>query len=127
MFPRLFKSVAIRQFAFAASLVAAGTLALTAEAFAKSGRFASTGKYSVSGTVKVDDSGKITLSGFKSSRGPDVYVYVGNGSAKTRVAKLKRFSGAQSYKISPALAKKISTVHIYCKRFSSNFGTARLK
>ena len=57
MFPRLFKSVAIRQFAFAASLVAAGTLALTAEAFAKSGRFASTGKYSVSGTVKVDDSG----------------------------------------------------------------------
>ena len=113
---------------FALGLIAAPLAATVSFAADKKGSFSSAGsRYKVSGTATVSADGTIKLSGFKTSSGPDLYVYVGNGSAKTRVAKLKSFSGAQSYKISPALAKKISTVHIYCKRFSSNFGTARLK
>ncbi len=93
----------------------------------KKGSFRSTGKYSVKGSVKVSDKGKITLSGFRTTPGPDLYVYVGNGRASRRVAKLRRNSGTQTYSIPASVAKSISSVHIYCKRFSSNFGTARIK
>lgn len=93
----------------------------------KKGSFRSTGKYSVKGSVKVSSAGKITISGFKTTPGPDLYVYVGNGKASRRVAKLRRNSGTQTYSIPASVAKSISSVHIYCKRFSSNFGTARVK
>jgi len=92
----------------------------------KKGSFRSSGKYSVRGTVKVSMAGKITLSGFKTTSGPDLYVYVGKGRASRRVAKLRRTSGTQSYTIPASVAKSISSVHIYCKKFSSNFGTARV-
>ena len=100
----------------------------TIPAFAgdKKGSFRSTGKYSVKGTVKVSMGGKITLSGFRTSPGPDLFVYVGNGRASRKVAKLRRNSGTQTYSIPASVAKSISSVHIYCKKFSSNFGTARV-
>ncbi|MDD9910337.1 MAG: DM13 domain-containing protein [Ahrensia sp.] len=93
----------------------------------KSGSFRSVGNYSVRGTVKVSSSGKITLSGFRTSSGPDLFVYVGNGRPTRRVAKLRRFSGTQTYSIPASVAKSITSVHIYCKRFSSTFGTARIR
>ena len=61
---------------------------------------------------------------FKSSSGPDLYIYVGNGSPTKRIAKLKRNSGAQTYTFSGTAP--ISSVHVYCKRFSVGFGTAKL-
>lgn len=111
--------------ALAIVMAAAPALAFAAD---KSGSFRSTSaRYKVSGAVKVSANGTIRISSFRTSSGPDLYIYVGNGSASKRVAKLKRTSGTQTYKISPALAKSISSVHVYCKRFSTNFGTARVK
>ncbi|MEL6746146.1 MAG: DM13 domain-containing protein [Pseudomonadota bacterium] len=115
----------------AVSLGLALAVAPITSAFAqsKTGSFRSVGKYSVSGTAKVSISGnsaKITLSGFRTSPGPDLYVYVGKGSASRRVAKLRRNSGSQTYSLPASVAKSISSVHIYCKRFSSTFGTARV-
>ena len=102
----------------------ANGLALAAD---KTGSFRSNGSYKVSGKVTVKSDGTIRLRGFRTSSGPDLYVYVGNGSPSTLVARLKRNSGNQNYKISAALAKSISTVHIHCKKYSSLFGTARVR
>ena len=103
-----------------------GLFAVPAFAADKKGSFRSSGKYKVRGSVKVSMAGKITLSGFSTTQGPDLYVYVGKGRASRRVAKLRRSSGTQSYTIPASVAKSISSVHIYCKKFSSNFGTARV-
>ena len=94
------------------------------EAAGKKGNFASHKKYKVKGTATVSGS-SIKLSGFSTTPGPDLYVYVGNGRATKLVARLKRNSGSQTYSLPGA--DKYSTVHIHCKRFSSTFGTARLK
>lgn len=97
----------------------------SAEAAGKKGSFkADKSRYQVSGTATVNGD-KITLSGFKTSRGPDLYVYLGNGKATQKVALLKANSGNQTYTFKGA--SKYSTVHIHCKRFSVTFGTARLK
>lgn len=97
-------------------------------AASQSGKFKSLSRYSVKGTATVSQAnGKTTikLSGdFKSSSGPDLYIYVGNGSPTKRIAKLKRNSGAQTYTFSGTAP--ISSVHVYCKRFSVGFGTAKL-
>ncbi|MEL6505898.1 MAG: DM13 domain-containing protein [Pseudomonadota bacterium] len=121
---RAFTAMALA--AFATGLTAPVTSS-TAEAAGKKGTFKSQGRYSVRGSVTVSENGTIRLSGFRTSSGPDLYVYVGNGSPSRRIAKLRANSGTQTYKISPALAKSISSVHIHCKRFSSTFGTARVK
>ena len=120
----MFKSTKTLVLAFAAVATMATTHAAAA---AGKGSFKSHKKYSVSGTATLSASGKLTLSGFKTSSGPDLYVYVGNGSAKTRIAKLRKFSGSQTYKVPASIAKSATTVHIHCKRFSSTFGTARLR
>ncbi len=101
------------------------SLAFAAPALAKngSGSFSSHKAYKVSGTATVSGS-SLKLSGFRTSSGPDLYVYVGNGGPSKLVAKLKANSGSQSYTLP---AGNWSTVHIHCKRFNSTFGTARLK
>lgn len=105
----------------------AGTGTTIVEAADKNGTLKSaSSRYSVSGKVSVSANGTIKLTGFRTTPGPDLYVYVGNGSPSRRVAKLRANSGTQTYKISPALAKSISSVHIHCKRYSSTFGTARV-
>ena len=108
-------------------IVASPLIASAAFAADKKGSFRSNKSYKVSGRVTVDKNGTIRLTGFRTTSGPDLYIYVGNGSPTTRVAKLKRTSGNQTYKISASLAKSISTVHVHCKRYNSLFGTARVK
>ena len=92
----------------------------------KSGSFKGMGRYSVKGTAKVSMAGgktTITLSNdFRSSSGPDLYIYVGNGKPTKRIAKLKSFKSGQTYTFSGAA--NVSSVHVYCKRFSVGFGTA---
>ena len=118
----------------ALSLLVSGTVAASipfesAHAASKFGSFASQGKYRVSGGVTVTTSGgKTTVklaSNFKTSSGPDLYVYVGNGGPSKRIAKLRKFRGGQTYTFSGT--SPISSVHIYCKRFSVGFGSARLR
>ena len=116
----------------AIAIVVAGFAQFSAaQAASKKGSFSSHKSYKVKGTATVTESGGktiIKLSGFSTSPGPDLYVYVGKGSPSKRIAKLKANKGSQSYTL-PASIKlsSISTVHIHCKRFSSTFATARLK
>ena len=113
---------------FVVTLLAIFAVAHSAAYAAQSGKFKGMSRYSVKGTATVSmANGKTTikLSGdFKSSSGPDLYIYVGNGSPTKRIAKLKRFNGAQTYTFNGTAP--ISSVHVYCKRFSVGFGTARL-
>ncbi|MDA8870978.1 DM13 domain-containing protein [Rhizobiaceae bacterium] len=95
-----------------------------AAAATKSGNFASHKRYKVSGKATVTGN-KVTLSGFSTTPGPDLYVYVGNGRPTTSLGKLKRNKGTQSYTL-PAGVNP-SSVFIHCKRFSSTFGTAKLR
>ncbi|MEM1365709.1 MAG: DM13 domain-containing protein [Pseudomonadota bacterium] len=110
--------------------IAAGLAALAAipgTASAASGSFSGQGRYKVSGVAKLE--GRIlTLSGFSSSRGPDVFVHVGNGGPDHRVAKLKSFSGDQSYELPASInPASISSVHIWCRAFGVNMGQANLR
>ena len=101
----------------------------TAALAAGSGSFSGMGNYKVKGGVTVTQSGgKTTVklaSNFSSSSGPDLYIYVGTGSPSKRIAKLKKFKGAQTYTFSGTA--KVTSVHVYCKRYSVGFGTAKLK
>ena len=118
--------------ALATGAVALGaTFALASIAEAKSGSFRGQGRYKVSGTVSVVKSGgghALRLAGFRSSSGPDLYVYVGRGGPSRRIARLRSTSGSQTYRLPKGVGPDdISTVHIHCRRFSSTFGTARLR
>lgn len=101
-----------------------GLAAKAAQAMDRVGTFKGKGKYKVSGAATIR-ARQLLLGGFSSSRGPDVYVYLGNGSPKVRVAKLKSFSGAQSYNL-PANSSNYSTVFIYCVKYDVVMGSARV-
>ena len=90
---------------------------------AEAGSFRSHKNYKVSGTA-TKKGNKVTLSGFRTSSGPDLYVYVGKGSASRRVAKLRANSGTQSYTLP---AGDWTSVHIHCRKFNSTFGTASIR
>ncbi|MEO0636825.1 MAG: DM13 domain-containing protein [Pseudomonadota bacterium] len=101
--------------------------ALPVQALAASGNFSGKGRYKVSGTAKLEGR-TLTLSGFSTSRGPDVFVHVGNGSPDHRVAKLKSFKGDQSYQIPASIdPSTIRTVHIWCRAFGVDMGQASLR
>ena len=94
----------------------------------RQGAFKGEAGESVRGSVTVSSNGTIQFSsGFKSSDGPDLYVFLGNGRPTQQVAKLSRTSGSQSYKISASLSARYSTVFVHCKRFNHIFGRAKLK
>ena len=107
----------------AAIAISAAFIATAGLSAAEAGSFRSHKNYKVSGKA-TKKGNKVTLSGFRTTPGPDLYVYVGNGSASRRVAKLRANSGTQTYTIP---AGNWTTVHIHCKRFSSTFGTASIK
>ena len=114
--------------AAAVASLAIGQIAISDAA--QAGSFKSHKNYKVSGSAKLVKSGSgyaVRLSGFRTSSGPDLYVYVGKGGPSRRIAKLKRNSGTQTYKLPKGIGPgSISTVHIHCKRFNSTFGTASL-
>ena len=115
----------------ALAVAGAATLAFTAVAEAKSGSFRSQGRYKVSGKATVVKSGggyALRLSGFRSTSGPDLHVYVGRGGPSRRIGKLRSVSGSQTYRLPKGVTPaSISSVHIFCRRFSSTFGSARLR
>jgi len=116
----------------ALSIVAAAVLAVPMSASSaladQMGTFSGVSNHWVNGGVKVSTAGgktTITLkSNFKSQSGPDLYIYVGNGSPTKRIAKLKKFKGSQTYSYTGTAP--ISSVHVYCKRYTVGFGVAKL-
>jgi len=108
-----------------------GLVAGSAFAASKSGSFRGEAGESVRGKATWSTSGSkstIRLSGgFKSSSGPDLYVYVGNGRPSRQIAKLRRISGTQTYSVPASVnLSKYSTIFIHCKRYNHIFGRARL-
>ena len=104
-------------------------VSMTAQvALAASGSFRGVQGESVRGTVSVEN-GKVKLSsGFRSSSGPDLYVYLGNSKPTKIVARLRRLSGTQTYSLPSGLsAKNYSAVFIHCKRYNHTFGKASLR
>ncbi|MEO0497589.1 MAG: DM13 domain-containing protein [Pseudomonadota bacterium] len=109
------------------ALGAAALAALPQNAWAASGSFSGRGRYKVSGTATLNGR-TLTLSGFSSSRGPDVFIHVGNGGPDHRVAKLKSFSGDQSYELPSSIdPSMVRSVHVWCRAFGVNMGQANLK
>lgn len=96
--------------------------------FAASGSFRGVQGESVRGTVSVSN-GKIKLSsGFRSSSGPDLYVYLGNSKPTKIVARLRRLSGTQTYSLPNGVsADNYSAIFIHCKRYNHTFGKASLR
>lgn len=103
-----------------------------------SGRFESlahdgTGKASV---IELEDgSRKLTLTGFRTDSGPDLYVYVVAGDPKSdgdvdeflNLGRLKGNSGDQQYALPKNFdANKYPHVYIWCRAFTVGFTRARL-
>lgn len=62
---------------------------------------------------------------FKTSSGPDLYVYLGNDEPTQIIAKLKKNSGAQTYALPEGVnLSNFSTVFIHCKKYDHTFGKA---
>lgn len=104
------------------------SLAMAMSAHAASGSFTGTQGERVSGSVTVS-AGSVKLGGnFKSTSGPDLYVYLGNSRPTKIIARLRRLSGAQSYRLPKGInLSKYSTVFIHCKRYNHTYGIARLR
>jgi hypothetical protein len=85
--------------------------------------------------VVQSDAGRVlTLTGFETDPGPDLYVYVAPGrtsgedvDGSTRLARLKGNVGNQQYALPPDLdLGDEATVVIWCRAFSVSFGAAQL-
>lgn len=101
--------------------------------------------YTIKGTASVlqrENELVLTLSDFSVTNGPDLYVYllqasttnntvvkdVVNGGAFYEVAQLKGNRGNQVYTLPPeTFIDDQTVVSIWCKRFSRNFGSAKLE
>lgn len=93
--------------------------------------------HSTEGTARIVETGGgtvLTLTGFRTDPGPDLYVYVAPGRTSgeavdgaTRLARLKGNVGNQQYELPAGLdLRGGATVTIWCRAFSVPFGAAQL-
>lgn len=109
---------------------------MTADTKALMGNFvdAGDGFHKVSGVAKVinlaDGKTFLRLENLKATNGPDLYVYLSLGkdvSDIVNLGKLKGNIGNQNYEIPAGTdLSKYNTVLIWCKAFSTLFGSAKL-
>ncbi|MDT7722903.1 MAG: hypothetical protein QOE94_3914 [Mycobacterium sp.] len=85
----------------------------------------------VAGTAAVSDV-QIVLSGFSSDAGPDLHIYLANGSDENAVAAGKEIGSiafdkpSQTFSTSGVDASKYTTVVIHCDKAKAVFGAATL-
>jgi len=104
------------------------TLALTGPALAGSGSFIGVEGEKVSGKATLGASSVQLSPNFRTSSGPDLYVYLGNNNPTKIIGELKRNSGAQSYSLPKGIdTSKYKNVFIHCKRFNHTFGKAKVR
>lgn len=105
-----------------------GATGATAE---RAGTFAGLNDKSVVGTVTVS-ADEIALAGFSSDEGPDLHVYLTNGtdeaavSAGTLVDAVSFDTAAQSFTLKDVDVSKYSHVVIHCDKAKAVFGAADL-
>lgn len=97
----------------------------------RSGSFEGLNGKKVAGTVKVAD-GKVTLSGFSSDEGPDLYLYLAKGSDEADVAagkslgKVSYDEASQTFELDGVDAADYDTVVVHCDKAKAVFGAAEL-
>jgi len=95
---------------------------------AASGSFVGVEGESVRGTATVTAKTVKLSSNFRSTSGPDLYVYLGNKRPSKIIARLRKLSGSQTYALPKGVdLSKYSAVYIHCKRYNHTYGKARLR
>lgn len=95
------------------------------------GEFKGLNDKKVAGTVTVAD-GKIVLSGYSSDEGPDLHIYLTNGtdeaavSAGKQIAAVAYDKASQTFTIDGIDASKYTDVVIHCDKVKAVFGAAAL-
>jgi hypothetical protein len=85
------------------------------------------------GTVKLirDSSGHLSVRfgpDFRTQNAPELYVYLTQGGRHREIGTLRRFEGAQAYRL-PSNVKNLlgSAVQIICGKCNATYGSARLE
>lgn len=105
--------------------------AATADATAKSGEFAGLNGKEVAGMVSVSDT-EVRLSGFSSDEGPDLHVYLTDGTDEAAIASgmlvdaVSYDTATQTFALDGVDAEDYSHVVIYCDKAKAVFGAAEL-
>ena len=98
------------------------------QGFAASGTFKGVEGERVSGSVEVTETSVKLSSNFKTTSGPDLYVYLGNDKPTKIVAVLKKNKGSQTYALPKGVdLSKYSSVFIHCKKYNHTFGVASIR
>lgn len=115
-----------------AMTTAASSTTGSATAKAASGTFAGLNDKKVAGTVSVAD-GKITLTGFSSDQGPDLHLYLTNGtdeqavSGGTELGKVAYDQASQTFTVPAGVdAGAFKDVVVHCDKAKAVFGAASL-
>jgi len=97
----------------------------------RTGTFEGLNDKHVAGTVTVAD-GQITLSGFSSDQGPDLHIYLTNGTDENAVTAGKELGtiafdkASQTFSAGGVDVSKYNTVVIHCDKAKAVFGAATL-
>jgi hypothetical protein len=97
----------------------------------RTGTFEGLNDKHVAGTAAVSDA-QIVLSGFSSDAGPDLHIYLANGSDENAVAAGKEIGSiafdkpSQTFSASGVDASKYTSVVIHCDKAKAVFGAASL-
>jgi predicted small secreted protein len=97
----------------------------------RSGTFSGLNEMKVAGTATIAD-GKLKLSGFSSDEGPDLHVYLTNGTdeaavtAGKQIAAITYDSATQSFDLEGVDTTSYTNVVIHCDKAKAVFGAATL-
>ena len=98
---------------------------------ARTGTFSGLNDKKVAGTVTISG-GTITLSGFSSDEGPDLHLYLANGTDEAAVTAGKEITGVaynqanQTFELNGVDASKFTDVVVHCDKAKAVFGAASL-
>jgi hypothetical protein len=116
--------------AFASAVPSSASVTRAASSPTYAGSFHGLNGKSASGTVIVSGT-SVMLSGFTVSRGPDLHVYLANGTTEAAVAAGKQlgkvtYKSGETFSLAGASASKYTTVVIHCDKAKVAFGAASL-
>lgn len=101
---------------------------LIGQGVAASGTFNGVEGERVRGSVEVTETAVRLSSNFKTTSGPDLYVYLGNDNPTKIIAVLKKNKGSQTYALPEGIdLSKYSSVFIHCKKYNHTFGKASIR
>lgn len=115
----------------AASSTSASSSSSTAATATRTGTFSGLNDKKVAGTVTISG-GTITLSGFSSDEGPDLHLYLANGTDEAAVGAGKEIEGVaydqanQTFQLNGVDASAFKDVVVHCDKAKAVFGAASL-